>query len=164
MKGASLPAFVFLGLALLGAAAPRLQAQSSSVSNFSALLQIPAGGSSPSLGFVVATPTEFLIRAVGPSLSSFGIPNPVAASSLKIFNSSGVDVLNEPNVRPIPVDWSFVYASVGAFPIGAGDADAHATILLGPGAYTVVAQDSSGSGGAVLLEVYVNPALGQTVD
>src|SRR6202044_3641478 len=53
---------LFVGAFALGLIAPSWGAPQGNLENFSALLQIPAGGASPALGFVVSAATPFLIR------------------------------------------------------------------------------------------------------
>jgi len=134
------------------------------ISNFSVLLQIPPGGAASPLGFVVSTASEYLIRAIGPSLAGFGVSNAAPAPTVALLDSSGNNLFNENSVQPQPTNYNFVFASVGAFPLTAGAHDFYRTILIGPGAYSLIATDSSGKGGSVLIEVYANPDLGPTVE
>lgn len=107
-------------------------------------------------GFVVTgpAPRTYLIRAVGPTLSQFGVsaflPNP----SLRVMLEGSVVAQND--------DWGVgqfsnaalltsASTTLGAFQLIAGSRDAAVLVTLPPGAYTV--QVSGGSGEA-LVEVY----------
>jgi hypothetical protein len=104
---------------------------------------------------------ELLIRAVGPTLTDFGVPDVHADPSLtlKRFDSatgSFVDVLSNDN-------WSdnanadmiaSVGATLGAFALEQGSADAAILTRLGPGSYTVVTGSPQGDTGTAIVELY----------
>jgi hypothetical protein len=170
MKIPRIALLVILPLGFVFACSARAQTASGNVANFSALLQIPPGGSAPPIGFVVAgsglSGGTFLIRAVGPSLKLFGILNPASQPQINVMNADG-----QPFVSLVTFfglfNWTSVFASVGAFPLlpvnpipGPGiPADAYQVAVFAPGAYSVQVTDASGKGGAVLLEFYANPAI-----
>jgi len=104
------------------------------------------------VGFVVAgaTPKRVLIRAIGPSLSQFGISDAAATPVLTLFKGTTQTASN--------VSWggapslAAVFAKVGAFALPDASRDAAILMMLEPGNYT--AQVRSEGGGEVLLEVY----------
>lgn len=125
------------------------------------------------MGFVVGnlpagqSPCTYLIRGVGPSLAAFNISNPDAWPTLTLYDSKQqqVAVINPyPAPAPPPIgivtgyNWPAIFAAVGAFPLMSGAQDAYGLVALTPGSYTVQLVDSSGKGGAVLLEAYVSQA------
>jgi hypothetical protein len=108
-------------------------------------------------GFVVnGTGTiHLLIRAIGPSLSAFGVPN-CAADPCMIIRRSGTygpDATND--------DWAGSPAiaaaaeAVGAFPIPADSHDAALILSIPAGAYTIQVPAAGGQRGEVLTEIYV---------
>ncbi|MBI5689969.1 MAG: hypothetical protein HZC55_07690 [Verrucomicrobia bacterium] len=109
-------------------------------------------------GFVVEGASRtVLIRAVGPGLRQFGVNNALAAVRLELFRGDLRLGAHE--------DWSASPAErllveratqrVGAFPLVPGSRDAATAVTLPPGNYTVHASGRNGTGGAVLLEVYL---------
>lgn len=110
-------------------------------------------------GFVVsgARPRTLLVRAVGPTLASYGVGGSAADPQLVIYDRSGARVDGNDN-------WSDGGAAVlraaaaraGAFPLSEGGRDAAVVVQLDPGAYTILVS-AAGSGGVVLAEVYELP-------
>lgn len=100
-------------------------------------------------------PKRVLVRAVGPTLGTFGVPNALADPELKIFNGSNVIHRND--------DWSGAaeIASAGtvagAFALPVASKDAAIVVTLPPGNYTAHVEGKSGSTGIALVEVYELP-------
>lgn len=144
-----------------GATGIRLEVvEAGHVGNFSARVELAPGSTSATVGFVVTgqTAKAFFVRAVGPSLKTFGIARPVAEPGFRIFDATGKDLdLNV--VRPTVVlfDWAEVFPAAGAFPLAAGE-KSYRDYTLVPGAYTLQATDNSQQGGTLLLEVYEFPS------
>lgn len=128
-----------------------------------------AAGSGPvfTAGFVVVGGTgqskKIIVRAVGPTLAAFGVPNPLRQPVLRIFDSAG-KVYENGYVYPAVVggltyadDLAGSLAKVGAFAIPANTLDVVVMMPFTPGSYT--AQVSSGdlTAGDVLLEIYEVP-------
>ncbi len=127
--------------------------------------------SSPILigGFVVARSPSglsegktFLVRAVGPSLSTQGVTQPLPAPRLKVFDHHGTEIRNDLPDGAIPV-WpgqhrpDFVAARVGAFPLLPNAADAAIVLTLASGIYSFHVSSADGASGDVLLEIYDVP-------
>lgn len=114
-------------------------------------------------GFVISgTGTkQLLIRVIGPTLADFGVTNTHANPSLTLkkfetASSSYVDVATND-------DWSdnanaativSVSATLGAFALEAGSADAVILPTLDPGQYTVVTGSPNGDTGTAIVELY----------
>jgi hypothetical protein len=126
------------------------------------------GSHSAAFGFVVdpsSGPAEVLIRAVGPSLSAFGVTGAAAAPTLTLLNAK--QVAQNPIAKPGPPrgglylpDYPTVEsasAAVGAFPLKSGSADLAAVYLLDAGSYTAQVTSADGKAGEVLIEVYEVP-------
>lgn len=115
-------------------------------------------------GFVVEpgpSRTMVLVRAVGPTLTTFGVADALAAPKLRVNDASGreitpytgllsIDGVNYPNVVSSA-------AAVGAFPLPTGGKDVAQLYLLGPGAYTAQVSSADGGSGTALLEIYEVP-------
>jgi hypothetical protein len=113
-------------------------------------------------GFVVEgtiTPVSeqtVLLRAVGPTLTQYGVSQPLAHPVLTIYGpgsvlvASSTGVLNATNVQSAT-------NLVGAFPLVVGAADSALVITLPAGAYTAVATAGDAGSGTVMLEAYEMP-------
>lgn len=129
------------------------------LSNLSMRAQLAAGSGSMTAGFVISgtTPKTVLVRAGGPSLSRFGITQPVEDPVLELHQGPTVKLASND-------DWSSggdagaalakAFASVGAYDWSVGSKDAALLVTLAPGAYTAVFTDKSRKGGAGIIEVY----------
>lgn len=104
-------------------------------------------------GFVIAgsASQRVLLRAVGPTLATFGVTDAAPNPRLQVYDGAGRLVLEND-------DWSgsetsAAAAQVGAFQLPAGSRDAALVTSLAPGAYTMHLLDA-GSAGVVLAEIY----------
>ena len=101
--------------------------------------------------------------AVGPTLASFGVANPLRAPVLRLFDSSGKPYTNGyvyPAVVGGPTyetDLADSLAKTGAFPIPTGTLDAVVMMPFLPGAYTAQVTSGDATAGTVLLEIYEVP-------
>ena len=113
------------------------------------------------LGVVISDhPRMLLIRAVGPGLDPFQIPNTLANPKIEVFQGDKKIAEN--------CDWcncSDGGAAVesagkrcGAFALEHGSLDAALVVNLQPGAYTIKVCDEGDGTGEVLLEIYGVPA------
>ncbi len=114
-------------------------------------------------GFVVAgaSPKTMLIRAAGPALAAFGVTGALGDPALRIFGGSQLLAENDNWSSPIgdpraaaAGEIAATVARVGAFPFGAGSADAAVLVTLPPGAYSAVVEGVRGATGAGLVEAY----------
>lgn len=124
--------------------------------NVSARNLVGTGDNIMIAGFVVdgTVGKTLLIRAVGPTLASFGVGGTLADPKLEIYNSSTVKVVENDN-------WSATLAAtasaVGAFPLVAGSRDAALLVTLPPGAYSAQIAGIANGTGEALVEVYEVP-------
>jgi hypothetical protein len=103
-------------------------------------------------GFVVggAVPRRVLIRAIGPTLSRFGVTGVMANPSLSVFRGTTEIAANN--------DWGgtnvlvAAFAQVAAFALPLDSLDAALVLTLAPGSYT--AQVRGTGAGEVIVEVY----------
>lgn len=110
-----------------------------------------AAGQTLSSGFSVggAVSRRVLIRAVGPTLTNFGVGNPLAAPTLTVF--SGQTTVGSNAGWGGDAALTAVFSAVGAFTLPSGSRDAAIVLRLNPGSYTV---QVGGGAGEVLVEVY----------
>ncbi len=115
-------------------------------------------GSSITVGFVVggSTNVKVLVRAIGPSLTAFGVGGVISDPKLTLFNGAGTALATND-------DWAgtaaltAAFSQVGAFALTATSKDAAVLQTLSPGSYTLQVTPSTGSTGVALVEVYEVP-------
>jgi len=107
------------------------------------------------VGFVVGgSGTESaLVRAVGPTLSEFGVAGVLAAPQLVLNSAGGVPITSDAVWGGTPALTS-AFAQAGAFPLPAASLDSAVLTSLQPGPYTAVVTGTTGGTGVVLLEAY----------
>lgn len=134
------------------------QADGPAVSNLSIRGHAASGEDALIAGLAVngAIPRRLLIRAVGPTLSSFNVTGAMADPRLRIYHGDSLVAQND--------NWAggstlaTAASTVGAFALPASSRDAALIIDLPPGTYTAqVDGGPSGDTGIVLLEAYVLP-------
>jgi hypothetical protein len=135
-------------------------------------------------GFVIQgnNPRWVLIRGDGPSLSQFGVANPLAvplmtfsgtivatpvegppSTSINVATvTNAVDMIVSQTIMPWSNDpnlvqgFKTIFSLVGAFQFQTGSTDCAALVLLAPGTYTIQGT-SLGADGEFLTEIYVLP-------
>jgi hypothetical protein len=119
----------------------------------------PAGGGDRTLiaGFFLAgqEPVSMLIRAIGPTLTNFGVTGALARPRLQVFRGNAAIGSNDrwgtaANAAAI----ASTATRVGAFELPAASADAALLITLDPGAYTAVVSGEGDATGVGLVEMY----------
>ena len=98
---------------------------------------------------------QLLLRAVGPSLSNFGVPGVLPDTKMAVIPAGGSDpILSGSNWIETPALDSTT-ASVGAFPLISGSADSAVATTLPAGGYTMTMTPGRASdSGIALAEVY----------
>ena len=127
------------------------------LTNVSARTLVGTGEGILIAGFVIAgeTPRRVLVRAIGPTLGTFGVGGVLANPQLMVFRDGAVLATND--------DWGGgatlrdAFASVGAFALPAASADAALLLSLAPGAYSAQVAGVGGATGVALVEVYELP-------
>jgi hypothetical protein len=108
-------------------------------------------------GFIAADGNgqfPFVLRALGPSLSQFGVTNPLPDPQLELHDANGDTLATSDNWREDPVQESYVNAA------GLGPSDpkeAAMLMMLPPGAYTAIVRGNDGGTGVALIEIYQLP-------
>ena len=117
-----------------------------------------SGSSVLTVGFVITGPSDetLLIRAIGPTLSTFGVSGALASPLLSIFDSSQV-VMSSNNGWGGTAELQAAFSAVDAFALSATSNDSAVLVTLPPGAYTAQVSGAGGSTGIALLEVYEEP-------
>jgi hypothetical protein len=109
-------------------------------------------GDSVGIGGFIITGTgakHVLVRALGPSLSRFGIPNPLADTVVELHGPSGfVTVIND-NWRDTQ---EAAITATGLAPTD--DLESAIDVTLAPGSYTAIVRGKNNTTGVGLIEVY----------
>jgi hypothetical protein len=101
----------------------------------------------------------FLVRGIGPKLTSFNVSNTLSDPRLEIFDSNSRSVLDNDNwgAAAFVNEQVLAAGAVGAFDLDVGGRDAATLSLLDPGNYTVQVKGADGGTGTALVEVYDVP-------
>ncbi len=103
---------------------------------------------------------RLLLRAVGPTLGSFGVPGTLADPKLELYSGSNKIAENDnwgAPVGPAAADaatLSAAFAANGAFALASGSRDAALLINVGAGSYTLQVSGVGETSGAALVEIY----------
>ena len=109
-------------------------------------------------GFIVdgTSPKRLMLRAIGPSLSSSGVPMPLADPRVSLRDSSGAVIAQNDNWRTtqtgglIKGDQADDIKATGIAPTS--DAESAMIVTLAPGPYTAIVEGAGGGTG--LIEMY----------
>ena len=101
-------------------------------------------------GFIITgtAPKHVLLRAIGSTLSQFGVPNPLADPVLELHGPPGFVTIINDNCE----DGFQIPPPPGICTPGSGNAGIEAT--LAPGAYTAIVKGKNNTTGVALVEVY----------
>jgi phosphodiesterase/alkaline phosphatase D-like protein len=131
--------------------------------NISTLARINSSTDSIVSGFVISGSSgrTVLVRAVGPTLSAFGVADALANPVLSVFQGDRLVATNSAwsgSTRAATSDLTDAFDRAGAFRlVDETSRDAAVVVNLVPGAYTVQVKSGDGAPGATLLEVYDLP-------
>ncbi len=111
-------------------------------------------------GFIVqgSGPKRVIIRAIGPELTQFGIPNPLANPTLELHNGAGALIASNDNWQTTIIGGIITSSQVsdiqnsGHAPTAASESAIIAN--LQPGNYTAILRGVSNTTGVALVEVY----------
>ena len=103
------------------------------------------------LGGTSINPAKVVVRALGPSLQSSGIADPLSNPTLQLFDHNGQNVFHNDNWQDVPSQAAELQALNLAPP---NPAESAIVATLPPGLYTAVVAGQSGGTGIGLIEVY----------
>jgi hypothetical protein len=129
---------------------------SSQAVNFSTRLHVLTGDQVGIGGFIVTGTgsKHVLIRAIGPSLTRFGIPNPLPDPVLELHGPDAFPTITNNNWR----DTQEEQIKASGIP-PTNDLESAIDAVLSPGAYTAIIRGNGGTTGIGLIEVYdLDPA------
>ena len=131
--------------------------------NLSTRAQVGTGSNILIPGITVAPGTgtrRLLLRAVGPTLSIFGVPGTLADPKLELYSGSAKIAENDNWSTPVgtgsadAATLAAAFTTGGAFALPAGSKDAALLVNLTAGSYTLQVSGVGGTTGAALVEVY----------
>jgi hypothetical protein len=128
------------------------------ITNLSARVQVGTGGDILIAGFTIggSTSRTVLIRASGPALVQFGVPDTLPDPQLQVY--SGATVVAGNTVWGGDTQITETAGSVGAFAWNVlSSQDSAILVTLPPGQYTAQVSGSSGDTGVALVEIYEVP-------
>jgi len=119
-------------------------------------------GSSVEIAGLVVTGSQtakVLVRAIGPTLSQFGVTGVLTQPSLSVVNSSGTTLATNTGWATNTNAALIVSETlaVGTFGLPQGSADCALLLTLPPGSYTAVVSGVGGTSGVCLVEAYQAP-------
>jgi hypothetical protein len=100
------------------------------------------------------TNIKILVRALGPTLTGFGVPNALANPTLDLVNASGTVIRSNDNWKDDAAQRALIEAA-GLAP--GNDAEAALVETVAPGSYTAIVRGSGGTTGVALVEAYNIP-------
>ncbi len=124
-----------------------------SVLNISTRSDVQTGDNVLIGGLIVAGTgsQQVLVRAIGPSLGSFGVADPLADPTLTLFDAQGAQIDFNDNWQDNPDQ-----AEIAASMLAPNDAAESAVLpTLAPGGYTAIVRGAGDITGTGLVEVYV---------
>jgi hypothetical protein len=124
------------------------------LSNLSGRAFVGTGGDILIAGFSIAgdRPRTLLIRAIGPTLTTFGVGGALANPRLDLY--AGTQRIAENDDWGGSASLRESFGRAGAFAIDASSKDAVLLMTLGPGSYSVQISGADGATGVALVEVY----------
>ena len=142
-----------------GTAAPTIQITAEPPRLANLATRAPVGGvaDAPFAGFVIqgSAPKLVLVRGVGPALTAFGLPTPLAHPTLTLFQGQQPIATNTGwTTAANSADIAAAAVRAGAFAFAAGSADSAVLIRLTPGDYTARVSAADGGSGVALVEAY----------
>lgn len=108
-------------------------------------------------------PKRLLIRAIGPTLTGFGIAGALPDPVLTLFNGAGTQVSSNDDwstrtgTTATAAEVTAAARAVGAFALTSGSKDAALLLTVPEGAYTAQIAGKANASGVILLEIYEVP-------
>lgn len=129
----------------------RIVATTSQALDISSRSHVASGDSVMIGGFIITgtAPKKVIVRAIGPSLQQFNVPNPLPDPILELHGSTGALIIANNDWREAQES---EIVNTGLAP--QNNLESAAVATLSPGAYTAVGGGRNGGSGVGLVEVY----------
>jgi hypothetical protein len=111
-------------------------------------------------GFIVqgTQPKNVIIRAIGPELSQFGVPEPLQDPTLELHNGNGALIASNNNWQQTIISGIITHSQVQAIQnSGHAPTDLRESAIIAnlpPGNYTAIVRGVNNTVGVALVEVY----------
>jgi hypothetical protein len=121
--------------------------------NLSTRMRVQTGDNVGIGGFIIAgsASKHVLLRAIGPSLTPFGIPDALADPAMELHGPGAFVTITNDNWREDPAQEAAILAT-GIPP--ANDLESAIDMTLAPGAYTAIVRGTGNTSGVALVEAY----------
>jgi hypothetical protein len=121
--------------------------------NLSTRMRVQTGDNVGIGGFIItgSAPKHLLLRAIGPSLTQFGVSDALADTVLELHGPGAFATITNDNWRDDPAQESAIIAT-GLAP--SNNLESAIDTTLNPGAYTAVVRGKNNTSGVALIEVY----------
>ena len=121
--------------------------------NLSTRMRVQTGDNVGIGGFIItgSAPKHVLLRAIGPSLTQFGIPDALADPEMELHGPGAFVTITNDNWREDPAQEAAILAT-GIPPTN--DLESAIVATLDPGAYTAIVRGTDNTSGIALVEVY----------
>jgi hypothetical protein len=121
--------------------------------NLSTRMRVQTGDNVGIGGFIITgnAPKQVLLRGIGPSLASAGIPTPLADPVMELHGPAGFTTIVNDNWRDDTLSGPIIQAT-GLGPTN--DLESAILVTLNPGAYTAILKGKNNTTGVALVEVY----------
>jgi len=129
--------------------------------NISSRSRVAIGESVMIGGFIITGSADkrVIVRAIGPSLQQFAVPNPLANPTLELHGPTGALITSNDNWRDTQ-EAEIIKSQLAP----TNDLESAIIATLPPGSYTGIVQGNNGASGAGLVEVYdLDPAAASTL-
>jgi len=150
------------GIALMEAYDTSTTNTSAKLVNMSARTNVGTGGSILIAGFAIQgdAAKQVLIRAIGPSLTQFGVTGVLADPQLALFRQGASTAIQQNDnwlSATNAAQLGLASAQVGAFTLPATSRDSAMLVTLEPGTYSAQVSGVGNSTGVALVEIYEVP-------
>lgn len=150
------------GIALMEAYDTSTTNTSAKLVNMSARTNVGTGGSILIAGFAIQgdAPKQVLIRAIGPSLTQFGVTGVLADPQLALFRQGASTAIQQNDnwlTSTNAAQLGLASAQVGAFTLPATSRDSAMLVTLEPGTYSAQVSGVGNTTGVALVEIYEVP-------
>jgi hypothetical protein len=114
-------------------------------------MRVTTGDNAGIGGFIITgtEPKRVILRAIGPSLSSFGVPDPMLDPVLELHGPDGFATIINDNWRDTQ---EAEIQATGIAPVD--NLESAIVITLNPGAYTGIVRGKNDTSGVALIEIY----------
>ena len=121
--------------------------------NLSTRMRVQTGNNVGIGGFIITgtAPKHVVLRAIGPSLTQFGVPDVLTDPLLELHGPAGFPTMVDDNWRDDPLQAAQIEAT-GIAPTN--DLESAINANLNPGSYTAVVRGKNNTSGVGLVEVY----------